>query len=164
MKRFITSLFTVAAIAALPVVASAKPATAAAPVICQGTVAYVRGTTLGGDTRSEYQFGFGLRKNSSHEALIVGVQGTTILKPGKYLITPAGKGYSLFVSWTDRQNSYQSMTLKFSPDGTFSGSSGESTVSTPGQDMTCQLFGSQICEAATVRATTSISGVCMDPE
>ena len=166
MKRLITTTIVAAAFAVLPMVATAKaPARAATAhlVMCQGIAAYTTDNDYVGGNRSEYQLAFGMRLDQSKQVMVAGVQGTTIIKPGKYLASPSGDGFGIDLTWIDRRNQSRFMVLQFNKDGTFSGATDPAVISTPGQSLACAIL-SDLCQVAQIRSTISISGACMDAE
>lgn len=142
-----------------PVPHHAAPAQPAGIMLaCEGTAARIVAGGMMGTDRNEYSIAFHVRATpGSPEVAIMGVGGTRILKPGRYVASFHGGSVTLTMPWIDSNNHPQTLTLTIDPRGDFSGETVESMPDAA--NALCGLLGDS-CGLMRVAIRIEMSGTC----
>lgn len=142
----------------------AKPALKA-PVVkslmCEGTTIRVGVSGLAGESRNESQLTFAAElKPASSEALIMGVNGSTVLRAGRHLMMKDETSHKITIPFTDYDGRQDELNMWIRSNGEFAAYSSVKTMTNPARDLMCGFMGAELCSISEVQTRVEMHGVC----
>lgn len=157
MSHTIKAILLATALAAVS--GSANAQASSSEMMCEGRSARIS-RTFADTSRNETPVTFMLRLDrANRQATIMGVQGSRVIRPGRYPLTGGAGQTQIVMNWTDSSNTPQSVTVTFERDGSFHGRTAESPVNSQAGALACGLMG-DLCGMMQMTAQTEVTGVC----